>query len=743
MLLRASTDMCPKELAPDMRGFFNSFLAGVRRRKGQRQRTICALRAYMLSEGMLRWLLLPLLVAAAQAQVYQGKTLVTASLIADTAALVPGKPFEVGLLLEMAPRWHTYWEYAGDAGLPTSINWTLPEGFVAGPIQWPLPDRVIEPGEIEVYAYKDKVLLSTTIVPPAEIAEKFVTLRAKADWLVCEEICIPGSANLELSLPVGSVAKEANEAIFSAFRKLLPVATPPPYELAWTRDAQHLSLKVGGLKDAKSVDLFPLPEKGQQVEHPQNGPIENGTVTINLGNSEDLRGVLVVETESGRRGWLVSSSEQVALSSPQGPAALGRIGNQPGLWKAFIFGFFGGLILNLMPCVLPVISLKIFGFIRQAGDHPERIFRHGLSFVAGIFAWFLGLGMVVLGLKLVGREVTWAFQFQNPWFNLAIGCLVFAFALNLFGVFEIVLPGRASTALAEASSAEGYAGSFFQGIFATLLATPCTAPFLGTALGFAFSQSPLVILAMFGSVALGMSAPYFLLSARPGWMKILPKPGEWMERVKQFMGFPLLATLIWLLYVLGNQKGLDGVIWAAAFLLCLAIACWIYGAFCGPLSSGKSLVVSLLAIAVIVLGGARFFLVERFARSAVVGETRTPAEGIPWKPFSQKSLDELLKDKKPVFVDFTADWCISCKFNERTAIDVAPVREAFEKYGVVPMKADWTNANPEITAALKKFGRVGVPFYVFYPGGTDNQPITLPEILTQSIVLDTLAKARR
>ena len=469
----------------------------------------------------------------------------------------------------------------------------------------PARSLIIEPGEIEVYAYKDKVLLSTTIVPPAEIAEKSVTLRAKADWLVCEEICIPGSANLELSLPVGSVAKEANEAIFSAFRKLLPVATPPPYELAWTRDAQHLSLKVGGLKDAKSVDLFPLLEKGQQVEHPQNGPIENGTATINLGNSEDLRGVLVVEEQSGRRGWLVSSSEQVALSSPQGPAAFGKDRQSAWPLESVYLWFFWGLILNLMPCVLPVISLKIFGFIRQAGDHPERIFRHGLSFVAGIFAWFLGLGMVVLGLKLVGERGDLGVSVSEPVVQSRHRLPCLCFCAQSFGVFEIVLPGRASTALAEASSAEGYAGSFFQGIFATLLATPCTAPFLGTALGFAFSQSPLVILAMFGSVALGMSAPYFLLSARPGWMKILPKPGEWMERVKQFMGFPLLATLIWLLYVLGNQKDSTGSS-GRPRLLCLAIACWIYGAFCGPLSSGKSLVVSLLAIAVIVLGGARF-----------------------------------------------------------------------------------------------------------------------------------------
>ena len=273
---------------------------------------------------MLRWIFLPLLAIAAHAQVYQGKTLVTASLVSDTAGIVPGKPFEVGVLLEMAPRWHTYWEYPGDAGLPTAITWTLPEGFVAGPIQWPLPDRVIEPGEIEVYAYKDKVLLLTAIVPPAKIAEKTVTLRAKVDWLVCEEICIPGSADLELSLPVTNEATEANAELFSAFRKLLPAATPAPYQLTWTRNGNLLELSVNGLKDAKAVDLFPLPAKGEQIGHPQGGPIQNGAATITFENPGDLRGVLVVETESGRQGWLVSSSEQLASRGP--PSSSKRFG---------------------------------------------------------------------------------------------------------------------------------------------------------------------------------------------------------------------------------------------------------------------------------------------------------------------------------------------------------------------------------------------------------------------------------
>jgi thiol:disulfide interchange protein len=692
---------------------------------------------------MLRCILFCLLTIVAHAQVFEGKTLVKASLLADSTAIVPGKPFEVGVLLEMEPGWHTYWEYPGDAGLPTSISWTLPEGFVAGPIQWPLPHRVLEPGDIEVYAYKDKVLLLTAIVAPPKIPETTVTLQAKVDWLVCAEICIPGSANLELSLPVADQSARANAEIFDEFRSILPAATAPPYPLKWTKSGTSLDVTVSDLAGAHSVDLYPLPPKGEQVAHPKNGPIKDGKSTITLADSGEFRGVLVVEKEEGRKGWLVSSTEQTSVS-PGMPAQVSAADpNATSLWQALLFGFVGGLILNLMPCVLPVISLKIFGFIRQAGDHPERIFRHGLAFVGGIFAWFLGLGIVIVALKLAGSEVTWAFQFQNPWFNFVISCIVLVFALNLFGVFEIVLPGRASTALADASSQEGYAGSFFQGIFATLLATPCTAPFLGTALGFAFSQSSILILAMFASVAFGMSAPYFFLSARPGWLKLLPKPGSWMERVKQFMGFPLLATLLWLLYILGNQRGLTAVLGTCAFLLCLALACWIYGAFCGPLSSRRARLVSLAVIALVVLFGARTFLPGLFAGSSNPETAKRSGEGgIDWKPFSTSALDDLLKAGEAVFVDFTADWCISCKFNERTAINVPAVREAFAKDGVVPMKADWTNANPEITAALKKFGRVGVPFYVLYPRGKADQPIILPELLTERIVLDALSKAR-
>jgi len=660
----------------------------------------------------------------ALAQEFEGQRIVTASLLSSTNAVVPGQPFDVGLLLEMAPGWHTYWEYSGDAGLPTRITWTLPEGFVAGPIQWPAPEAKLEPGNIQTYAYAGRVLLITTIVPaPGLKPGGNITIQAQAKWLVCKDLCIPGSASLDLTLPAATQGSPANAELFDAFRAQLPSANPPPFQTDWTRTGDQLTLKVSGAPPGSPIALFPLPATDQEIGHPQAA----GTDTIRITAKGPFRGVLAVGEGPSRRAWFVENT------GTQKTPATGQPRTRTGLWTALLYGFLGGLILNLMPCVLPVISLKIFGFIRQAGDEPRKILAHGLAFMAGIFAWFLGLAAIVIALRAGGSEVTWAFQFQNPWFNVAIGSLVFVFALNLFGVFEIVLPGRAATALEATGSTGGLGGSFFQGVFATLLATPCTAPFLGTALGFAFSQSGLVIVAMFASVATGMALPYLLLSAQPGWMKFLPRPGAWMEKMKQLMGFPLMATLVWLLSILGGQLGVEGILFFSAFLLCLAFACWLYGTFCGPLSSLRARAIAIFLAVVAVAGGGWYFLGEKFAQSG-----RPAANAIDWVPFSTAELDRLRGAGKTVFVDFTADWCITCKFNERTAINTPAVRDLLASTGVVPMKADWTNANPEITAALKQFGRVGVPLYVIYPPTGAGEPVVLPELLTEAIVIQAL-----
>jgi thiol:disulfide interchange protein DsbD len=397
------------------------------------------------------------------------------------------------------------------------------------------------------------------------------------------------------------------------------------------------------------------------------------------------------------------------------------------------------LILNVMPCVLPVISLKIFSFIAQASESPSRIFRHGLAFSAGILSWFLGLGVLVILLKAGGAGVTWgAFQFQNPAFVVVLSVLVFLFALNLFGLFEFTLPGAAATSLDRAASRGGYAGSFFQGVFATLLATPCTAPFLGSALGFAFGQSPAVILTMFLAVSAGMSFPYLLLSARPGWRRWIPKPGSWMDRLKQFLGFPLLATDLWLLWVLGNQRGEEAVRILLLLFLLLAFCAWLHGG----LRFRSRIPSFLLLVAAVTMTLLAAWRIRSLHPSASAEAGMHGDDRIAWVPYSPGSLDSLLARGEPVFLDFTASWCLTCQYNDRTAIDTPAVRSLLRSRGITTMRGDWTNADPAITAALASYGRVGVPLAVFYPGGKEGggAPVVLPELLSESIVLQTLSR---
>lgn len=337
-----------------------------------------------------------------------------------------------------------------------------------------------------------------------------------------------------------------------------------------------------------------------------------------------------------------------------------------GFWLNLLFGFIGGLLLNVMPCVLPVIALKIMGFVQQAGAEPGKTFRLGLAFVAGIFVWFLGLAGLLVLFKHAGREVNWAFQFQNPWFVGVAFILVLVFALNMLGAFELLLPQKANERLMKWVAHEGYGGAFLHGVFATLLATPCTAPFLGPALGFALSQRPAVIFTIFGAIAAGMSLPYFLLTAKPAWLKLLPKPGIWMVRVKQFMGVLLLGTALWLGWIVWLQQ----------------------------------------------------------------------TKAVDPEPFPVR-LARAVDSGKPVFVDFTADWCVNCKVNERLVLKTTAVQEAFRKHDVQFLVADWTRGEPAITALLKQFNRAGVPLYVYYPG-SGKPPVVFPELITKEIILNAV-----
>jgi thiol:disulfide interchange protein DsbD len=708
----------------------------------------------MVSNGMISWR--PCFIAffavlslmarprSGSGQTYEGRELVHASLVANVTAIVPGKPFTAGLLLRMAPDWHTYWKFPGDAGIPTEIKWSLPAGWKVSEIQWPIPLKLNEPGDIQIYGYHDEVLLLQEVTPPGSLADPLAKLSAEANWLVCEKICIPGGAKLQLELPVAVQNAPANEDLFARYRRSLPQAWPEGKiaSASWKRSGSELLLTVinAALANYPDVDFFPLPSGNVVVGHPKAERID-GQVTFRVPvETQDqklssLNGIVVFGQDANgtaRNAWsFVGGALSPAIGVFAGPSTV-----PSGFAKFLLFGFIGGFILNLMPCVLPVISLKIFGFIQHAGQSRRRILRSGLAFIAGIFAWFVGLALLLIALKSAGHEITWAFQFTNPYFVLVMSAIVLVFALNLFGVFEISLPQSANRSLLGWTAREGDAGSFFQGVFATVLATPCTAPFLGTALGFAFTQSGWTILLMFVAIAAGMSSPYLLLSVQPAWLRLLPKPGAWMERVKHLMGFFLLATLLFLLWVIGAERGVEAIIWTACFLLALSVACWMKGAFLVPTASTRGRFIAIILILALVIGSGLYFIGEKFNATKIVsGDIHPPGD---WLAFTPERLESELENGRAVFVDFTAAWCLTCKFNEATVLESSAVREAFQRRGIIKFKADWTNADPAITKILKQFGRPGVPMYVLYPAGKNAEPILFPELLTQSIILDKL-----
>jgi thiol:disulfide interchange protein len=687
-----------------------------------------------------RWMLCWAIIAFAphgSGQEYQGKQLVKAELLTDTNAVVAGKPFTVGLLLRMAPAWHTYWKFSGDAGLPSELKWKLPPGWKIDEIQWPIPLKTIDPGDIQTYGYENEVLLMQEITPPAKLDSSSAKLSADASWLVCERICIPGGANLPLELPASTTSQPANTELFARYRRLLPQNWPGSNVATadWGRVGSDLRLKVTSetLANYPAVDFFPLPEQSTVVGHPKIESRNKNEVVfrVPIESSErklsSMAGLVVFFHQPNgedRAAWQMTS----ATLSATAPAPV------RGIFTFLLFGFIGGVILNLMPCVLPVISLKIFGFIQHAGQSRQKILRSGVAFTIGIFAWFIVIALLLIALKAAGRDVTWGgFQFTNAYFVLALSVIVLVFALNLFGVFEISLPQSMTRSLLSTTERKDDLGSFFQGVFATVLATPCTAPFLGTALGFAFSQSPAIILAMFIAIAAGMSAPYLLLSAQPAWLRFLPRPGPWMLHVKQFMGFLLLATLLFLLYVLGAQRGLEGAIWASCFLLVISVACWMKGAFVVPTASVlKRSVVSVLML-VLVFASGIYFIGNKFHSANIVSaDSRLPGD---WQVFTSERLQAELDQGRFVFVDFTAAWCLTCKFNEANVLESAEVQQAFQRHGIVKLKADWTNGDPAITKLLQHFGRPGVPLYVLYPGKNE-EPIVFPELLTKSMVLE-------
>lgn len=709
-------------------------------------------------------------------------------LVSSVKSVTPGSEFTVGILMKMDRGWHTYWKNSGEAGLPTVVKWKLPEGFTAGEIRWPLPHKYNETGEVLTYGYADENMLLVDIRVPATAASlSSAVLHANVEWLECENICVPGNASVDLKLPVTGVPSSPDHAsLFEKYGAQIPTEFSDKTGFIFTPSLSTGTLSVSitpkagrsfVVENDALPDLYPEPID-ELVMGRTKVTATPSEVTLRIplsvyektDRSFTFRGVIVYQMEGGERRSAVievplSKEYCSALPIAAETAAQGNILDQTfstvqsgstaqPLYLYVLYAFIGGLLLNIMPCVLPVIGLKIFGLVKMAGDDKPKVKKLGWVFSLGIFASFLALAFLVIILKSAGEQVGWGFQFQEPLFVIAMCAVVFAFGLSLFGVYEINLPGAAVAGVGDAvakvgEKGGGYTASFSEGVFATILATPCTAPILGTALGFAFSQPAGVILLIFTSTALGMALPYLLLTSKPGWMRFLPRPGEWMVTAKQFMGFLMMATLLWLLYVLGKQLGMEGVIWTSAFLLCVGLACWMIGRFATLVASRASSIRTWVAAIIVVVAGYWIFLESILdVRSVIAGVPATSqtsplntTQGIQWQPFSLDDLNARLQENKTIFIDFTAEWCLTCKVNEKTVLADERVIQRFKSAAIVPLRADWTTRNPDITRLLSKFGRSGVPLYVIFPAGKSNQPIVLPEVITSGIVIDAIDKA--
>ena len=656
-------------------------------------------------------------------------TRVQASLVAADASVQPGQPITVALRLVHDAHWHTYWLNPG-TGLPTALKWNLPPGWTAGAIQWPAPlvlkDKA---GNTVGNGYEGELFLPVTLTPPANLAPgTTVELKAAADWLMCEEICVPGSANVALTLPVSADAPKPDATSGDKIRAT--VAGLPRADAAW---------KVTAARGAKSVTLTVTPTAATAAaptnlhffsddgviafDEPQTAkPDGQGGFTLVAPISPDgpkdakkLHGVLTTSTSwlpgATLRGLRVDTP--FAAAAPPATPIVQLLGT-------LALAFLGGLVLNLMPCVFPVLGLKILGFVNQSGQDKKKIVLHGLVFALGVLLSFWTLAAVLAILRAGGQELGWGFQLQEPGFVFILAAVMLVFAMNMSGVFEF---GLSATGVgSDLQMKSGYAGSFFTGVLATAVATPCSAPFLAPALGAALAVPTGESFVIFTAIAVGLSAPYLLLSIFPQAVKILPRPGAWMETFKQFMAFPLYGTVGALVWVLTGQLGDDSLM-AIFGLVVIALGIWVYGRWTAPGASAGRVRFGHAGLVALLLTGAWL-------------GWPAPAK-IVWEPWSPEAVAKLRADQRIVYVDFTARWCATCQTNKKLVFGSGEVLKVFADKKVATLRADWTNKDPRITAELAAYQRSAVPFNVVWLPGKDT-PVLLPELLTAGIVLDSL-----
>jgi len=684
----------------------------------------------------------------------------TAQLLVSAATARPGDTILAGVQLRMEPGWHTYWKNPGAAGQATEIKWQLPAGVTAGEIQWPLPEK-LPPAEITTYGYENEVVLLVPLTLASNLPAGPLNLAAKVSWLECKESCIPASAEVQAAIAIGGETKiSAATGALELWRRRTPQPTGDLFQTAawWEPPAatnqRTLTIKLNGAKSpllSADVDFFPVTtgdfeiQSASQIRTGSPGELAFRQVVKKFSGDwpAEISGVLVLQNGTTRTGYEVNLTVGEPLAAP----ATGTPPPPVALWRMLIFAFIGGLILNIMPCVLPVIALKILGFVSEARSDPRHVRRLGLIYTLGVLVSFLALAALVVGVKAAGHHAGWGMQFGNPIFLVCLTTLVTLVALNLFGVFEVILGGRAIGAAGELASRHGAAGAFFNGVLATVLATPCTAPFLSIALGFAFAQSAAVIVLIFLTVGLGLASPYVLLSWNPAWLKFLPKPGAWMEKFKIAMGFPMLATVVWLFNVAGSSYG-KNVLWLGVFLVTVAFAAWIFGEFFqrGRARPGLALAVVLLLLA----GGYALALEKELdwrhaapAAPTTGGSLQESADGIAWQPWSAAAVAQARATGKVVLVDFTADWCLTCQVNKKTSLEISAVREKLKALDAVALLGDYTHFPDAITTELQRFHRAGVPLVLVYPKAATAAPLVLPEVLTPGIVLNALETAMK
>jgi thiol:disulfide interchange protein DsbD len=681
---------------------------------------------------------------------------VEAELVAAQSALVPGEPLTVALRLAMQKGWHTYWQNPGDSGLPTTLDWKLPAGVTAGPIEWPVPHS-LPAGPLVNYGYDGEVLhLVTLRAQPTLATGSSAVLRARADWLVCKEICIPEGADLELALPVAASATP--DPRWGAPIAAARAALPRPLD-GWTASAEGKGATIevklvppAGARDPGALQFFSFAESRIEPSVPQTTKRDGAAYVLTLPVSYNLAGNFsrvagVLSAPNGLSANALAATIDVPLSGAVRAGAKPALGAAPkldltappadnglSLAVAIAFAFVGGMALNLMPCVFPVLTLKVLGFATHH-DQVTTLRKEALAFAAGVVVTFVALGLVLAGLRSAGEQLGWGFQLQSPAFVTALAALFFVLALNLSGVFEFgqMVP----SGIAGFTATNRTLDALLSGVLGVLIASPCTAPFMGAALGYAISESTTITLVVFVALGIGMAIPYVTLALLPGWRKHLPRPGPWLARFKQVLAFPLYATVIWLAWVLGAQRDNDAVVRLLLALLCLGFALWTWHI----VRTGGARPWGIAGVAA--LAGSLtlawpLFTADADASPSAGASRRVAASDGEWQPYTPTRVADLAASGRPVFVDFTAAWCVTCQVNKRLVLNTQDVRAAFARKNVALVRADWTRRDPDITRALTALGRTGVPVYVLYPPG-GRKPVLLPEVLQQQAVLEALA----